>query len=202
MRACLAIIKDSFREALSSRVLWILLVLTTLLLLALAPIGLDEQVSVNFTPGDVVDTQSLLERIERQQAASPPSPGKQVWKLFSPEFKTQLALERDSSQPASQPASRFNSVDFRLPKELNQVLKKRELYDPAAWTKIHLGEEAAALAKRGAAALSDEEVPRFNRLLLEAAYPESLARSLAPSVYFSYAGKRFGDALPLKKKLF
>ena len=42
MRAYLAVIKDSFREALASRVLWILLVLITLLLLSLAPLGVKD----------------------------------------------------------------------------------------------------------------------------------------------------------------
>ena len=43
MRAYLAVLKDSFREALASRVLWILLALTTLVLAAVAPIGLSER---------------------------------------------------------------------------------------------------------------------------------------------------------------
>ena len=39
MRPYLAIIADSFREALASRVLWILLILITLLLAALVPLS-------------------------------------------------------------------------------------------------------------------------------------------------------------------
>ena len=38
MRPYLAIIKDSFREVLASRVLWILLALITLTLLVIAPL--------------------------------------------------------------------------------------------------------------------------------------------------------------------
>jgi ABC-type transport system involved in multi-copper enzyme maturation permease subunit len=197
VRAYLAIIKDSFREALASRVLWILLVLTTLLLLALAPMGLDEQVSVKFTPREILDGPTFIERIERQQAASPPSPGKQVWKLLGADFKVQLERERDSRQDAAA----FTSIDVLLPKELNKLLDRRELYDPRAWDKVRLSEEAQALAKRGVERLSDDEVSRFNRLLLKAAYPGLLARSRDPAVHFSYFGMRLGDALPLKKKL-
>src|SRR5258708_7444053 len=42
MRPYFAVLKDSFREAFASRVLWVLLILTTLLLLALAPLGLKD----------------------------------------------------------------------------------------------------------------------------------------------------------------
>jgi len=43
MRPYLAILKDSFREALASRVLWILILVTTIVLALLAPVGIKEQ---------------------------------------------------------------------------------------------------------------------------------------------------------------
>src|ERR1700704_4525524 len=39
MRSYLAVLKDSFREALASRVLWILMIVITLILIAAAPLG-------------------------------------------------------------------------------------------------------------------------------------------------------------------
>ena len=39
----LAILKDSFREALASRVLWIVLILATVALVVAAPLGLKEE---------------------------------------------------------------------------------------------------------------------------------------------------------------
>lgn len=50
MRAYLAVLKDSFREALASRVLWILIVVTTLVLAILAPLGIREQKIESPTP--------------------------------------------------------------------------------------------------------------------------------------------------------
>ena len=43
MRPYLTVLKDSFHEAFASRVLWILLAVSTLVLLALAPLGLQDQ---------------------------------------------------------------------------------------------------------------------------------------------------------------
>ena len=48
MRPYLAIIKDSFREALASRVLWVLLLLITFFLLALAPFGFRAEQTTEF----------------------------------------------------------------------------------------------------------------------------------------------------------
>ena len=47
MTAYLAVTKDSFREALYSRVLWILLLLITVLLLALLPLGWHRQLTTD-----------------------------------------------------------------------------------------------------------------------------------------------------------
>lgn len=48
MRPYLAIIIDSFREALASRMLWILFILTTLLLAAISPLSMIEKRATEF----------------------------------------------------------------------------------------------------------------------------------------------------------
>ena len=65
MRPYLAIIADSFREALASRVLWILLVLITLLLAALVPLGYRSEQTAEFRQGDFLDARALVEAIHR-----------------------------------------------------------------------------------------------------------------------------------------
>jgi len=198
MRPYLAIVKDSFREALASRVLWILLLLTTLLLAALAPIGIDERIGVRFSPADIIDSQTFLEKVRRQQSLPQPSPGKQVWNNFDAAFEAR-ASDPDDEEPRR---PRRDSLDVRLSNELNRLLENRELYDPAAWKNVRLDSEADALVKRGVKQLSDDELLRLNRLLLEAAFPESIVRGREPAVYFSYFGKRFFDEpLPVKRKL-
>lgn len=190
MRPYLAIVKDSFREALASRVLWILMLLTTLLLAALAPIGLDEQIGVRFSPADIIDSQTFLAKVRLQQAQPRPSPGKQVWNHFDAAFKKRAenpAAARDGDGP---PRPRRDAFDVRLSEELNRLLQLRELYDPAAWKNVRLGAETEALLKRGVEQLSDDELSRLNRLLLEAAFPESIVRGREPAVHISYFGSR------------
>jgi ABC-type transport system involved in multi-copper enzyme maturation permease subunit len=178
-------------------VLWILLLLTTLLLLLLAPIGLNEQIGVRFTPADILDSQTFLEQVERQQARSGPSPGKQVWSHFDAEFKARLSEKDDDTETRRPPR---DSLDVRLAAELNRVLASRDLYDAAAWKSARLDSETQAFLKRGVDELSNDELSRLNRKLLEEAFPESLARGREPAVFFSYFGARYGDALPIKKK--
>ncbi len=65
MKPYLAIIADSFREALASRVLWILLVLITLVLVALLPLGYRAEQMTEFRPGDFLDARGLVKAVHR-----------------------------------------------------------------------------------------------------------------------------------------
>ena len=96
MRPYLAIIKDSFREALASRVLWVLLVVTTLVLLAIAPVSINEVAASRLRPGEILNSRALSKKIQEEQAASGPSPGKRIWALLSDDLKRRLA-EPDGS---------------------------------------------------------------------------------------------------------
>ena len=62
MRPYLAIIKDSFREALASRVLWILLSIITLKLVLLAPLTVRVNLTTDFTWGRIAECPRLLLR--------------------------------------------------------------------------------------------------------------------------------------------
>jgi hypothetical protein len=62
---------------------------------------------------------------------------------------------------------------------LNKLLPDRKFYDPPAWRGIDLNGETKALAERGVDSLTDDEVKRRNRLLLEAAYPAEIVSSRA-----------------------
>ncbi|HJT36272.1 MAG TPA: ABC transporter permease [Pirellulales bacterium] len=194
MRAYLAIIKDSFREALSSRVLWILLVLSTLVLAAVAPIGIKEQAGARFGPNEIIDARGLLDKIKQQQAAAPPSPGKQIWPLLDAEFRNRI------SEPPSAASPWQGAVYNRLDGELNHVLGSRELYDAAAWADVPLPDEARLLIDRGVERLADDELWRLNRLLLEAAYPDHITRSRTPSVLVTYLWFHPIDPLTVPKK--
>ncbi|HUQ69518.1 MAG TPA: ABC transporter permease [Planctomycetaceae bacterium] len=193
MRAYFAIMKDSFREAFASRVLWILLALTTLLLITLAPIGLSEQPATLLRHQSLLDLSGLISKIQTEATADELSPGKLIWNRFGGELKARL--EKQEGEPAGKPSADMASDVLAV---LNSLLSDRAFYDPSAWRGIELNEEATALANRSADSLSQDEVKRRNRLLLEAAYPE-IARG-KPELSISYLVWPLSDSLPLSRK--
>ena len=87
LRPYMAVIKDSFREAFASRVLWILLSISTLILLALAPLRIQEQRASQLHPRSIRDWPGLIDRIYQQAQSTEPSPGKQLWIVGGESFQ-------------------------------------------------------------------------------------------------------------------
>ncbi|MHC4715717.1 MAG: efflux RND transporter permease subunit, partial [Planctomycetota bacterium] len=77
---------------------------------------------------------------------------------------------------------------------LNNVLGRRDLYDQAAFAGAKLTEEAQEYLKRDRKDLSAGELRRLNRLLLEAAFGEQIARrqrlALPMGYSIEYAGEK------------
>jgi hypothetical protein len=174
MRAYLAVLKDSFREALASRVLWILLGLTTLVLAAVAPIGLSEKPATQLRQNSVLDFSGLVSKIEMQGKAEAPSPGKQIWSRWSDDLKTRLSNRE--GQEAGNPSRRLTSDVLD---GLNKLLPDRAFYDEPSWRGITLNEETRTLTQRNADTLTKDELERRNRLLLEMAFPVEIASAKA-----------------------
>lgn len=193
MRAYLAVLKDSFREALASRVLWILLALTTLVLAAPAPIGLSEKPATQLRQNSILNMSALVSKIEMQARADEPSPGKQIWSRLRDDLKTRLA-NREGVEAESVPVNLASD----LVDALNKILSDRNFYEPSAWRGIDLNDETKALADRRVDSLTDDEVKRRNRLLLEAAYPVQIASGKA-ELSISYLAWRVTEA-PLSRE--
>ncbi len=197
MRAYYAIIKDSFREALSSRVLWILLVLFTLLLAAIVPLSITDHLPASLAPGDITSVAGLAGKLHKQAAAEADSPGKRIWTSLDESLRKRLA------DVAAKPEDRAAAlgVESRLRGDLNELLSKRDLYDEAAWTSAKPGADAKALLARGVNRLNEDEVRRLNRLLLEAAFPLEIAQARPEEISFAYFGMNLGGPIPMGKEL-
>ena len=73
MRPYLAVVKDSFREAFASRVLWVLLLLITVALGGLAPFTWYPTVASRLQPGDIRNVHGLaLQLKDGSQSGSTP----------------------------------------------------------------------------------------------------------------------------------
>lgn len=195
MRAYIAVIKDSFREALASRVLWILLALITLFLALLAPLKFHEKFASTLHRPDITDQSRLLTTL----ADKGPADGEQtaisrVWGFLPADLQENILAHENNAGDSSRNASRLTET---LRHELNELLKRTDLYDEAAWKNVYLDDEAREYRKRGPATLRDDELGRFNRLLLEAAFPEQIRISENTAIQISYLGFEPAGDLPL-----
>jgi hypothetical protein len=194
MRPYLAVIRDSFHEAFASRVLWILLVLTALFLLLLAPLGVTEQPASRLATGDLRQGATLLRTIAGQADAEEASPGKHLFAKLSGELRQALA----ASLPGDVDRRRVDrQLGQRLLVELNDLLPRRDLYLADAWRGVELSEEARELRDEGLDGLDEARIARFNRLALEAAFPSHIAPSGRSQLQWSYLAWNLGVAVPV-----
>jgi len=188
MRPYLAILKDSFREALASRVLWILMIVITLLLILAAPSGFKEIKSTNLKRGSVRNWPLLAAKIQEQ--SDRPAPGRQIWQRLSGPLKTDLTAAFEQS-----PGELTGELIDRLVDELNGMLGDPALYDAAAWEGTTLNAETRGLLEQGAA-LPVTQRTRLNRLLLDAAFSSEIRKGESSETAFIYAWHEW-DPLPL-----
>lgn len=203
LRPYLAIIVDSFREALVSRVLWVLLGLISFLLLILAPAGYRDAVTIHLSEGDVADWPGFVQVLRDAAAHESPSPARRIVSLL--DEKTQRSV-RDFALPAEgdfDGAMQFIRNLGAIRGELNRVIERPELYDPSAWSELpSVSDELQQLLNKSAPTLSSAEVGRRNRLLLEAAFPDWISPSPPLSFQLRYLVWDVFEPLPFRPEQF
>jgi hypothetical protein len=193
MRPYLAVIKDSFREALASRVLWILLLLLTVVLIALAGLSLVVTHTGELTRRDFLDPAGLAKALVESENGPEDSFSRHVWERLSSSLKTELRAAARGDDPM-----RAMQTQQNLLKELNAQLRSREFYDEQAFDDLVFNDEARALRKKGVNALSEQERLRFHRLALESAFKGQVATSGQGEVRLSYFGMQTRNPLPIR----
>jgi hypothetical protein len=203
MRAYWAVIQDSFREALASRVLWVLLVLITLLLALLAPVGYRQQVTSGLSEGSVRNLPQFIEHVRDQARQDEPSPAKRIVALLDEPLRSDVLAFKMPGKGEMGGALKMLRVMDSFCEALNRILARRDFYDANAWGKTRLvSDEARELAKKQVAAMSEAEVGRWNRLVLEAAFPDFIPASPPTSLRFRYLGYDLGEPLPFRQSQF
>lgn len=96
-----------------------------------------------------------------------PGPSRRIWELMPPE--AQAIVQRDDLDRGAKRA---------VVRALNDMLLTKDFYEFRHFESVALPSEAKALLARERGELSGEQVQRLNRLLLEAAYPSEIAKSL------------------------
>jgi len=198
MRAYWAVIQDSFREALASRVLWVVLVLITVLLGLLAPLGYRQQITRGLSENSVRDMPHFIAHVRDEARKPESSPSQRIVALLDEPLRGDVLAFAIPGDGEMAGAFKMLRVMGNFREALNRLLERRDFYDPQAWRATRLvSDEARERAKKQVAAMSEAEVGRWNRLVLEAAYPEFIPASPPTSLRFRYLWYDFGEPLPI-----
>lgn len=195
IRPYIAVVKDSFREALSSRILWVLVLLITVLLAALAPLGFDEKFATTIHREEILDAPGILRKLEAEGRADKSTPAHRIWSLLPGDLRQDVAEAADIL--AETGPDDLRELSPRLREALNRLLTRHDVYDEVAWEGVFLTDEARAFVDGGIDDLSDAETARLNRLLFESAFPGRLAVSDGTAVSVQYFGFDLTEELPL-----
>lgn len=192
MRPYLAVIKDSFREALASRVLWFLLVFITIFHLALAPLGIQEETAAYLQRSDFLNIRGLVSTLVEKGESNEPSVQKEIWEKLSNSLKKQLKeIDDDSATMA------YVVVQSRLTKEWNTLLKRDDFYDATSWESIALDVKLRERLEQDSSGFSELQKARQHRQLLDAAFRGSIQPVAPKATLVAYFGNRIGGPLPL-----
>jgi hypothetical protein len=192
MRPYLAVIRDSFREALATRVLWIVLILISLFLAVIAPLGFEKTVAISIHWDDLRDPTALVEHLLKHQD-KPETPAGYLWSKLPKDFQRELGnlKEEDGGRGARMRAA------GRLRNEINRQLNTRNFYDEDVFESVRLGAEAAELRQSGLESLDDDTHARFTRLVLDVAFRDFIEPAGREAIQFVYLWYPLGDEAPL-----
>ena len=197
MRQYFAIIKDSFRAAMASRVLYVLLALITILLLALAPFHYSETLDWKLVyQQHVRDPGALIDQIiERKDDPKHPEVAR-VWELFPKSLQAKVIkaakdIKETSTAAATDPAQGMVEQQKGLAifdthqeviEGLNDVIKDPDFYRPEDWKRIRLASEIKELIAEIEKSPSTNQSRRLNRLLMGRAFRAQITKGAETSI--------------------
>ncbi len=192
MRAYLAIIRDSFHEAVASRVLWILVGGITLVLAAIAPLSISSEPATRIQRSEFKNGASLIKNIQDilQKEEDSSSQGYLVSKL-SEKIQHQIA-KIDEVEGAR---SYYNLLSS-LRGEWNDILKDKDFHQEKYWKTSSLSDEAKKLIAINKELRTKLQTARLNRVLLEKTFPKNLKTAQTDAIFLAYFGRKVGKTLP------
>lgn len=195
MRPYWTIVKDSFAEALASRVLWIVFVVLTLILLAVAPLSITEQRASHLSPFDI-DLPRFFAELKKATREESDSPGKRIWELADDNFQQQVNKLTNQGE-----RERLNFREREaFVRDLNAMLENRELYRESAWQDKRLSSATKQLLEGDITSLSLQDVRVVNRLLMLDGF-SSISGNSDEEVYVNYLWWKAAGPIPFGKTL-
>lgn len=195
MRCCLAILKDSFREALASRVLLVTLAGIVAVLVVLSPFGLETSVSTELRHSELTRPERLLKRLT-EGVGEQGTPAAHIWSLLSDEQRDQVNDLQNPDQYQSRRRHRGPPPHKRrLINLLNELLEHPEFYDSDSWANSVLSDEVKQLIHQGS--LTDTEQKQRNLLLLAVAFPSAIDIIDSTAISLTYGTAVVQGPIPL-----
>jgi len=115
---------------------------------------------------DIADWQGLCAKLSAHEEGRP---SQRVWELLAPEQRRRV--ERTAGGAKLQDDDRAGLV-----KALNSIVNDRDFHRDRDFAHVDVPEKAHALLSHKSNSLSDKQVQTLNRLLLEAAFPDEIAK--------------------------
>ncbi|GMW00151.1 MAG: hypothetical protein AMXMBFR84_12890 [Candidatus Hydrogenedentota bacterium] len=197
MRPYLAIIRDCFHEAFSSRVLWILVSLTTLILVVLSMFSVYEQPPTRIRPWDFNDMLGFARTIAGASDDGELTPADRVWDVLDADLQARLKQRLEDSGRGRR---RMFGAAFELADAISDMDDPQSFYDPEAWKNTELSDEAKQLLDKGVTSLSEPEVRHLNVLLISDAFPAMIERRTGFESRLTFLGMDSGDSLPIPRE--
>src|SRR4051794_11090899 len=203
MRPYLAIIKDSFREALASRVLWVLLVLITLTLAGFAPLTYREEATVGVRERDVDAWPILIEKLREASDSQEHGPVHRIWSMLDDDGKKIVQhFEKIPEQPTLRQVRDMQRSGRAFFKSLDKAIRRDDFYDEPSFRNVPTSRELKDLLKTPYEKLTQKDRFRANRLLLEASFPDLIGSSSSSSLVLRYAVWDLSQPFPVRKQQF
>ncbi|HUW59505.1 MAG TPA: phospho-N-acetylmuramoyl-pentapeptide-transferase [Candidatus Bathyarchaeia archaeon] len=117
----------------------------------------------------VTDWQGLVYQLTASQGGAQPGPAGRIWERLSPILRQRL-------QNANPDAALDKKSRLLLLAELNAVLDDPTLFDADTWKNTPLNGDSVPLIQKGVQKLTTRELTALNRGLVEAAFPDSIAK--------------------------
>lgn len=196
MSPYLAVIIDSFRAALASRILWVAFVAIWLLLAALAPIGYREDFTTTFRGGDFRNG-TRMKAMLAQGLVDPESKDGPLGRIAS-QMPEDLRRQLKRVGEGDEVRIRLSA----LADGLNELLDDESWYDAQKWQELPRLKELRELDESDEGAIDDSLRRRRARLRIETVMPGVFENRSARSIFLTYAGLDFPANLAVDKTQF
>ncbi len=195
MKPYIAILIDSFWEAIGNRILWALLVGWGLVLCGLAPFGYVSEKRFTLVTSDISSLDQLKAKIGQANKGSGSASIRAIVKRLDPEFLKQID-ENESNKQATRRPLRASDVA----KELNKVLAATDLYDESIFPTAAKRDTIAPLLEKGTSNLSAIEREELNRRLMQIAFSTELNQPRGEKLWIGYAGFKLGEPISISRR--